>query len=43
MSKEFKKHNPVLELLLWSLEKEPTSELERNCSAVLSVEVINLE
>lgn len=31
MSKEFKKRGEVLKLLLWSVEKEPSSELERNC------------
>lgn len=31
MSKESKKHGQVLKLLLWSVEKEPTGELERNC------------
>lgn len=31
MSKEFKKQGEVLELLLGIVEKEPASELERNC------------
>lgn len=31
MSKEFKKCDEILELLLWIVEEEPTSELERNC------------
>lgn len=43
MSKEFRKHGEVLKLLLWSVEKEPTSELERTCWAVQNKETINLE
>lgn len=31
MSKEFKKHDKILELLLWIVQKEPASEVERNC------------